>query len=226
MGEDLTGSKIGRWTVLRKSERKINGKYKHWICQCECGTVKEVAATSLKYGGSFSCGCAILEHRDFTGEKRGGLTAIRPTGNTIGNSPEYVWRCECGNEVILPVSAVPRLGNRKCPECDKALRRDLTVDMRQRLQNVAIHGLAPKSLRNLEQGKVWSNNTSGVRGVYEKRKRWIAVGNKNRKRVHLGTFDTMEEAKEARERFIQKEYGDAFRMLDKREGEKMENEDP
>ena len=95
--------------------------------------------------------------------------------------------------------------------------------MRQRLGEVAIHGLAPKALRNLEQGKVWSNNTSGVRGVYENRKRWIATGNKNGKRVYLGSFDMIEEAKEARESFIQKEYGDAFRALDKREGEKDED---
>lgn len=219
-GEDLTGRQFGLWTVIGRSNRTINGRHRFWTCQCECGTVKDVTIDSLKRGQSHSCGCLPRggNHKDFTGEKRGGLTALRPTGKIIGNSPEYIWRCECGNEVTLPVSAVPRLGNRKCPDCYKTLKRDQTVDMRQRLERVAIHDLAPKSLRNLEQGKFQSNNTSGVRGVYERRKRWIATGYNNGKRVHLGTFDTMEEAKEARENFIQKQYGDAFRVLEKREG--------
>lgn len=38
---DLTGQKFGRWTVLK---RDTEGKFKdaHWICQCECGTIRSV----------------------------------------------------------------------------------------------------------------------------------------------------------------------------------------
>ena len=125
---------------MGRSNRTINGRHTFWTCQCECGTVKDVSTNSLKRGESHSCGCMPRggNHRDFTGEKRGALTTLRPTGNIFGKSPEYVWRCECGNEVILPVSAVPRVGNRKCPDCDKALSRGLTVDMRQRLKSVSL----------------------------------------------------------------------------------------
>ena len=92
-GEDFTGRKFGKWTVIGRSNRTINGRHRYWTCQCECGTVKDVSISSLKRGQSRSCGCLTVltrsgNHKDFTGEKRGGLTALRPTGNIIGNSPE------------------------------------------------------------------------------------------------------------------------------------------
>ena len=53
---DLTNKKIGRWTVLREGTRD---KYNHlrWVCECECGIVKEVTGSSLRRGESRSCGC-------------------------------------------------------------------------------------------------------------------------------------------------------------------------
>jgi hypothetical protein len=54
--EDLTGQIFGKWTVLHKDKvHKGSGAY--WICKCECGTERAVAAGSLKRGASFSCGC-------------------------------------------------------------------------------------------------------------------------------------------------------------------------
>ena len=54
--EDLSGQVFGKWTVLQKDKvHKGGGAY--WICRCECGTERAVAASSLKSGASFSCGC-------------------------------------------------------------------------------------------------------------------------------------------------------------------------
>lgn len=43
----------------------------------------------------------------------------------------------------------------------------------------------------------FKNNTSGYKGVWEKRGRWIASLTYERRRYHLGTFDTREEAARA-----------------------------
>lgn len=53
---DLTGQRFGRWTVLAKSEivRKAGA---YWLCQCDCGTQKEVSSYALRNGDSTSCGC-------------------------------------------------------------------------------------------------------------------------------------------------------------------------
>jgi len=54
--EDLTGQVFGRWTVIKQSTNRYN-RHAYWECECECGTIKEVSATSLKGGRSKSCGC-------------------------------------------------------------------------------------------------------------------------------------------------------------------------
>lgn len=52
---DLTGQRFGRWTVIARA--KNMGKHPMWLCQCECGTEKVIAATSLSSGTTKSCGC-------------------------------------------------------------------------------------------------------------------------------------------------------------------------
>ena len=43
------GDKIERWTVLERISR--NGRV-YYVCECECGTKKEVRADHLKAGKS------------------------------------------------------------------------------------------------------------------------------------------------------------------------------
>lgn len=53
--EDLSGQDYGFWHVLSMAPRK--GPHISWICQCKCGTIKEVRGDELKRGASSSCGC-------------------------------------------------------------------------------------------------------------------------------------------------------------------------
>lgn len=64
-GEDLTGKKYGRLTVLRFKEIKKTGVGKRylWECQCECGKKSIVAGDVLKNGNTRSCGCLAVETR-------------------------------------------------------------------------------------------------------------------------------------------------------------------
>lgn len=55
---DLSGSTIGRWTLLSKIQFKKRTKY---LCQCSCGKIKEVLYSNLKRGKSLSCGCMRTE---------------------------------------------------------------------------------------------------------------------------------------------------------------------
>lgn len=56
--KDLTGERFGRLLVLRKSNKK-NGRKTYWICQCDCGNVKEIRSDCL--GIVKSCGCIKKE---------------------------------------------------------------------------------------------------------------------------------------------------------------------
>ena len=53
---DHSGKTFGMWTVLslcahRKSKKTV------WLCQCNCGEIKEVLTCHLISGASVSCGC-------------------------------------------------------------------------------------------------------------------------------------------------------------------------
>ena len=54
---DLTGQRFGKLLVLKKSENKIKNRSIRWICQCDCGVVKEIDGYSLRSGATESCGC-------------------------------------------------------------------------------------------------------------------------------------------------------------------------
>jgi len=56
--KDLTGKKFGRLLVLKigDKERK-RGKGVRWLCQCDCGKIKEILGMDLITGQSKSCGC-------------------------------------------------------------------------------------------------------------------------------------------------------------------------
>lgn len=53
--KDLTGQKFGLLTVIGLKDTDTRKTY--WICQCDCGNVKEVRSDSLISGAIKSCGC-------------------------------------------------------------------------------------------------------------------------------------------------------------------------
>lgn len=101
---NLTGQKIGKWTVGK--EIKKNGKT-YYECTCECGTKKDVYKWSLLRGDTTSCGCARREQtrerfsKDKVGTKIGKLTLVERLPNYKNNSTYYKCVCQCGNECIV-----------------------------------------------------------------------------------------------------------------------------
>jgi len=56
---DLTGEQFGRITVLHRAENR--GKQTFWLCECSCGSTKEICAYNLTKGLTKSCGCLSAE---------------------------------------------------------------------------------------------------------------------------------------------------------------------
>ena len=52
--------------------------------------------------------------------------------------------------------------------------------------------------------KIPANNTSGFKGVCKKRNKWQAYINYAKNRINLGTYDTIEEACQARQEALEK----------------------
>lgn len=57
---DLAGKRFGMWRVINRTGNTADGKAK-WLCQCDCGTVREVVGRSLVSGASKCCGCTRKE---------------------------------------------------------------------------------------------------------------------------------------------------------------------
>ena len=51
----LIGQKFNYLTVI--DGPFCEGKYKKWLCQCDCGNIKKVQGNNLKSGMTKSCGC-------------------------------------------------------------------------------------------------------------------------------------------------------------------------
>lgn len=91
---DLSNQRFGRWLVLAFSHVKSGGKT-YWLCRCDCGTEKAVAAVGLRNGQSESCGCLVREKLLAANLRHGEAEGRNQTA-----SPEYVaWtamihRCE------------------------------------------------------------------------------------------------------------------------------------
>lgn len=61
---DLTGKKIGRWTVLERAPDLLTaGGKSHvmWKCQCTCAGRAVIRGENLRKGWSKSCGCLLKE---------------------------------------------------------------------------------------------------------------------------------------------------------------------
>lgn len=56
---DLTGQRFGRLEVLERAENRCGRTC--WKCRCECGTIKDIPAKTLRNGTAQSCGCLQKE---------------------------------------------------------------------------------------------------------------------------------------------------------------------
>ena len=102
---DLTGQKFGKLTVISLNEEVSKQKEKpYWNCKCECGNEKVVYGSSLRGGGTTSCGCYKKEQiKDLTGMKFGKLTVISYNEEVSKQKKGTHWncKCDCGNERIV-----------------------------------------------------------------------------------------------------------------------------
>lgn len=90
-----------------------------WMCECDCGTIKEICIADLRNKGTKSCGCLSREKasqrfkkmtkeersrnvmKDITGQRFGKLIAIKPTDKKIGTNVVWEMKCDCGNTTYV-----------------------------------------------------------------------------------------------------------------------------
>lgn len=193
VAENLEGVRFEKLTVLRRADNE-NGRVR-WLCQCDCGNTCIVAAHDLKAGKTKSCGCMRRQKGkgivDIKGKRFGRLRVLYPTEKRDKKGSVY-WRCrcDCGNETDVTEDGLMYGNNQSCG----CLKRETQRDIVNRL-----HHIDGTCVEWLEKRKHRSDNTSGFRGVYQRKngRFRVNIGFK-KQRFYIGSYQTFEEAVRAR----------------------------
>ena len=204
--EVKTGQKYGELTAIAPTGRRgYNGEY--WVCVCSCGTVKEIMSFDLRSGRVKSCGQGQHRHRDYTGIRRGDLIGVRKTDKTVDHHgsprPVWEWRCKCGRIVEKAVFETAPGKSTCCPECAREKKR-LNARLNNLKNRVDGTNMTESQLRGVLEGRLTRRNRSGIRGVSwaKNANKWTARGFKDGKPIHLGYFENIEDAANARQEFL------------------------
>ncbi len=191
---DLAGKTFGDLTAIERSTDVHKNGGIWWRCQCSCGNHCDVPATLLVTGRKSHCGCKAAEknyaYSDITGQRFNRLVALYKTRKRTAKGG-VIWhcRCDCGNEIDLPYNTLVYSHQQSCG-CQKKEHDQVLGSLQTRVDGT--------SLDIIRSGKIPKNSTTGVRGVYLIRGKYVAKVNFQKKAYYLGSFPSMEEAVSAR----------------------------
>ena len=190
---DLTGKQFGELTVIQKAENTKHGSTQ-WICKCSCGADYVVQGSLLMTGRRTRCPSKVHEknyaYSDITGRRFGRLVALYPS-RRYDKSGSVVWRCrcDCRNDVDVPYNSLVYSNQRSCG-CQKK-------EHDQKLKAFLTH-VAGTSIDMLKSKKIPTDNTTGYKGVYLVRGKYLAKIVFQKKQYFLGTYENIEDAAQAR----------------------------
>ena len=203
---DITGQKFSRLTVIGPSDKKDR-----WICECECGVVKDYLRRALTSGGTKSCGCYLLETKSY----------LSPASfHGYGGHPLYdTWKQMRSRIVNQNNSAYHNYGGRGL-SMDVSWREGPTGFI-EWAENSGWYKGCGLSLDRIDNDKgyfpdnckfsnrteqntnqrIQTNNTSGYKGIHLNKKsgNWVARISVDQKRVALGSYADIKDAVRARQ---------------------------
>lgn len=103
---DISGLRFGRWTVVRFAGAR-HGK-RQYVCRCDCGRERPVAAGHLRRGLSTSCGCRAKE-----------ANQARATHGRSGTLEYMIWGAMVQRCCNPRARAYPKYGGRGITICDR-----------------------------------------------------------------------------------------------------------
>lgn len=176
---DYVGLKFGHLTLMSDEKHKNSKGNTVYRCVCDCGNECFKKISSLVIGHDKTCGKCNLSYidktkskkgvKDITGKRFGILTAIRIVGEDRFKRKKWLFKCDCGNEIICSSNNVST-GNTKSCGCLKSIPRkrlDLIGKRFGRLVVVAFDKYERNAARWLckcDCGNIVSVRTGHLRG--------------------------------------------------------------
>lgn len=198
--KQLAGKKFGRLTVICDDRRDKFG-HVFWKCRCECGNECIVVGYSLESGNTKSCGCLNTERLTKHGMHKSSEYKIWEAMIQRCTNPKNDKHSDYGGRGIV---ICERWKDFKNFFADMGLRADKNLTIERRDNN---KGYCPENCywatRTIQSRntRVTKASSTGVKGVYfikhPGKKYRVSIGIKGRY-VHLGHFNTLVEAAEAR----------------------------
>lgn len=211
--KDITGNIYGYLTAVSKTTEKTKTGTYLWNCLCKCGNILKVPISSLTTGHTKSCGCWYWESRkkfnkyDITDDFGIGYTSENEEFyfnlDDFDKIKEYYWRTD--RKGYLITDDFNNNGQKikmhrlimSCSYGDGKIVDHMNFNKKDnRKENLRL--VTP--MQNSQWQRLRPTNTSGVTGVGNAGygNKWIAYIDANKERIHLGTFDTFEEAVKVR----------------------------
>lgn len=206
---DMVGSIFGRLQVVDVYRSK-GGRIK-CKCVCSCGSSSEVSASDLRGGKTKSCGCLRKDNMTKHGMCKTRFYSI--WSNIINrckheSSPNYKYYGGRGitvcNEWLTFENFKDDLFESYNAHVLKHGEKNTTIDRIDVDGNYELGNVTWATMQEQSVNKrIRTGNTSGHVGIgYVKRiKKWRARVTENSKEIHIGVFDTLEEAVKARENY-------------------------
>ena len=226
---DLTNKRFGMLTVIKRANDYIypDGKQHQaqWLCKCDCGKEVIVMSAALIRGHTKSCGCTRKEvvkevHKKYNTYDLSGKYGIGYTFKgeefyfdleDYEKIKDYCWYINQQGYVMAYDYNVKENGSHilmhrliMCSPDEIEIDHINHNKHNNKKENLRIVNDSQNQMNKSKQ----KNNTSGVTGVrwHKKHQKWYAHIGVNRKQIHIGSFDTFEEAvaarKEAEERYF------------------------
>lgn len=218
--KDLTGLRFGRLLVLNRNELRK----KYWDCQCDCGNKCTIHMSQLQTGDTKSCGC-IRKEMAYNQCKKYNEYEVQEDYvimYTTKNEPFYVdiedfwkvryicWHKDEGGYLVGSIEKGHILLHRLIMDASDDMLVDHIHGEPTRNDNRKSNLRIATYQENAMNHGVAKDNTSGITGVnwHKTSNKWRAYIGINGKNIHLGSFDSFEDAINARKIAEEKYFGE------------------
>lgn len=184
--------------------------YKNYVYHCvKCGHAFRGAGgtiTGMVKNGCTSCKrierakIKCQEYGKYLGQHFGALEVVSLCGTEkYGKHKMFFVECKCEKCGSIKKYPLHRLISNSSPvQCIDCSRSIAAKNVKTYREGMSINGTKASSLVKRKNGLTNKNNSSGCNGVSRSGEKWRAYITLKRNQIHLGTFDSFEDAVDAR----------------------------